>query len=136
MYHRSVSFRSSGIVRSGLKNPYLTSFLDLALVFARSRSLDFGGQPVVYGFTADPLRLKYDNQAMDCPLAHDGKTIDTHRPANQTLEEYAKKNPETVQKDGKMIVPDNEYLLSLEAVNCCAYTGIVTYSNLLIVGGE
>lgn len=124
-YHGTTTDKVQDILKTGLKCPYLTNEVSLALYYAETTAEEEGGIPVVLTVNPDKGLLRYDAHAVDEPVGYDGQTSsDLAEQVEYMWEEESKRHPEWVRGDF-IAIPDSEWRLSLDTVGSCRYEGVL-----------
>ena len=127
-FHGTSSNRLPGIMRDGLKNPFLARTPELAQYYAEVAVDEEGGEPVVIQIRQiDQSSLRYDGAAMDEPVM----ASDERRDAawNKATSEH----PDWVKR-GYISVPEKAWEVSWNGVDSARYKGVIPPSDLEIIG--
>lgn len=126
LLHGTSSKNAEKILKEGLRSPYLTDCLEIAIHYALAQcEADGDTEEVVLEVEVDEANLRYDYPAMDEPVFVEEEVRD------RAFEEMSEKYPSWV-KNGMLLVPEEAYEYSLKAVRSVRHEGDVPPSKIKI----
>lgn len=130
LYHGTTNEHLKNIFKYGLKEPYLSSSLELAEYYANETVYICGGEPIVLKVLVTSDVLSVDFISMEEPVGFENWTInDLENKVEEVYDRLSKEHPEWCE-GGYITIPSANYKVSLETVGSCKCNTTIPPQNI------